>query len=76
MAIFCFSYYKVKLTLESEDREQLESSVRYLQENLPEGQFILCLICKLRCVWYFTRTRHEIETVLLKPKFPGPHLYW
>ncbi|XP_045175056.2 FAD synthase-like [Mercenaria mercenaria] len=37
---FINSYYKVKLTLESEDREHLETAVRYLQEHLPEDSIV------------------------------------
>lgn len=37
---FINSYYKVKLTLESEDKEQLEAAMRYLEENLPKDSVV------------------------------------
>ena len=33
-----FSYYKVKLTLESDNKEQLEAACSCLEESLPQGK--------------------------------------
>ncbi|KAH3886073.1 FAD synthase-like [Dreissena polymorpha] len=37
---FINSYYKVKLTLESESKEHIESSFAFLQEHLPEDSIV------------------------------------
>ena len=35
---FYNSYYKVKLTMEAEEKESLEQCFSFLQENLPPGE--------------------------------------
>ena len=35
-----FSYYMVKLTLEAEDKSQLEAACKLLEEKLPKGNIL------------------------------------
>ena len=37
--VYHCSYYKVKLTLEAEDENQLEAAYKCLEEKLPEGEY-------------------------------------
>lgn len=41
---FCCSYYKVKLTLESQNKEQVNAACDFLQENLPSGETLLVFL--------------------------------